>query len=581
MGDYSSNVIGNYLASCAINQPDELCAVYGDRRITWGQINDRVNRLAQALLKMGVKKDDKVTMMFHNCLEFIETNWAIQKVGAIPVPMNYRYTAREIEYQVTHSDSVIFILEDIWLDAVSQARPALRDIREFICSGPNRPDDMLDYEQVISEHEPIEPNVPTQMDDTCVMIYTGGTTGPSKGVMLSYGAHVDMFEAFYANMVLRVVQLDLSPEQRDSFARALAVPGTGLLLNIFRLGPIRKIMASQAAERLVRAVLRKLLTSTGLLKLNYGKKLGWMIPSLPLFHDASYQLLVLCSIVGNNVLYFTEGVSMNPEAVFKMIQKEAVMFMANVPTGWKKLADSPQIGNYDLSSMIIAATGAGVNPASLKKKMMEKLPGIIILDMFGQTEMTPITTMRIDISPDTLKDRSVGRSIVESKIVDEDGKEVAEGQIGEILYKSSTTMKGYYKDEEKTSESFVDGWFKGGDLGYLDEDGEIRVVERKNECISTGGEKIFPGEIEEILETHPMVEKACVIGVPDEEWGSTVRAVIMPKGNGKVSEQEIIDFCKDKMAGYKKPRSVVFSQDFPMSPVGKVLRAKIRENFGK
>ncbi len=175
----------------------------------------------------------------------------------------------------------------------------------------------------------------------------------------------------------------------------------------------------------------------------------------------------------------------------------------------------------------------------------------------------------------------MGNSIVETKVIDENGNEVARGTVGEICYKSSTVMKGYYKDDEKTREVLADGWFKSGDLGYIDETGEIRVVDRKKECINTGGEKVFPLEVEEIISKHPAVDTVCIIGVPDEEWGSQVRAVVQLKNGAQAAPEDIISFCRGKLAGYKIPKTVVFTEDIPFSPAGKLLRQKVRDSYGK
>jgi acyl-CoA synthetase (AMP-forming)/AMP-acid ligase II len=142
-------------------------------------------------------------------------------------------------------------------------------------------------------------------------------------------------------------------------------------------------------------------------------------------------------------------------------------------------------------------------------------------------------------------------------------------------------MKGYYKDEEKTREVLEDGWFRSGDLGFFDETGEIRTVDRKKECINTGGEKVFPLEVEEVLQTHPKVDTVCVIGVPDEEWGNTLRAVVQLREGEAMAEQEIKDFCSGELARYKIPRSVVFVEAIPLSPVGKMLRQQVRELYGQ
>jgi acyl-CoA synthetase (AMP-forming)/AMP-acid ligase II len=255
--------------------------------------------------------------------------------------------------------------------------------------------------------------------------------------------------------------------------------------------------------------------------------------------------------------------------------------MYNVPTGWKKLTAYPEAEKYDRSSLRLAFTGGGACPATLKKKILALFPNAMVLDAFGQTEMTPVTSFRLDADPEAIADRAVGRSIVEARVVDENGRDLGTGEVGEILYRSNTVMKGYYKDEGKTREVLADGWFRSGDLGFIDEAGEIRTVDRKKECINTGGEKVYPLEVEEVLHAHPAVEDVCVIGVPDEEWGQTVRAVVVLKAGAAASAEELITFCRRELAGFKVPRSVVFAGELPYSPVGKVLRQKIRELYGE
>jgi len=217
----------------------------------------------------------------------------------------------------------------------------------------------------------------------------------------------------------------------------------------------------------------------------------------------------------------------------------------------------------------------------LKKQILGLFPNAMIIDAFGQTEMTPVTSFRVDMDPEKMQERSVGKSIVEVKVVDENGDEMPRGEIGEILYRSNTVMKGYYKDEEKTREVMEDGWFRSGDMGYLDDNGEIRVVDRKKECINTGGEKVFPLEVEEVIGQHPKVVEVCIIGIPDEEWGHTIRAVVQLERGETLEGQDVRDFCRGKLAGYKIPRTVVFVDELPFSPAGKMLRGKVRELHGK
>ncbi len=580
MGKYSSNFMGNYMASCAQHNPDGIFFVYGDQRYSWKDVNDRANQMANALIRLGVKKGDKVSFMFHNRVEFLVSNYGVQKAGAVPVPMNYRFTAREIEYQANHSDSVVFLFEDLWEEPVIQAKPKLANVRHFICKGSETPPGMLDFDSVLSSEKPEEPEVETGPDDVAVMIYTGGTTGFPKGVMLTYGAHIKMYRYLFAQLIPTLAGIEMKPEVKARIKDALPLTGIGFGLFLFSNSLTKRVMISGPMQNLINKVLEKFLSDPDMLKRNYSNMVSWMTPSMPYFHDASYQLLLLAAFSGNLTVISPPGIKFQPGHVLSMIEREKPAFIANVPTGWKMLVDYPEIDKYDLSSVVMCATGGGVCPGSLKKKILEHFTGSMVIDMFGQTEMTPITTFRIDADPDKVKDRSVGKAILESKIVDENGTEVKPGQIGEIMYRTETSMKGYYKDDEKTSEVIKDGWFTSGDLGYYDDEGEIRVVERKKECITSGGEKIFPQEVEEVIEEHPKVKNVCIIGVPDETWGSAVRAVVQLNEGEKVEPEEIIRFCREKLAGYKCPKTVVFTDSFPISPVGKILRQKVRDMYG-
>jgi acyl-CoA synthetase (AMP-forming)/AMP-acid ligase II len=198
--------------------------------------------------------------------------------------------------------------------------------------------------------------------------------------------------------------------------------------------------------------------------------------------------------------------------------------------------------------------------------------------------MSPIVSVKLDGDVETVKDRSVGTMVagLEYKIVDDEGKEVPDGKIGELCYKSSTIMKEYYKDPEKTKKSMTeDGFFYSGDLAYRGEDGEVYIVDRKKSCINTGGEKVYALEVEECIMDHPKVKNCCVIGVPNDEWGNIVRAIVELHEGETATEEEIQDFCKGKIASFKKPRSVIFTEEFPISPVGKILRGKVQDKFGK
>ena len=576
-----SNFMGGYLSNCAKYNPNGLFMIYGDQRIGWGELNNRVNRLSNALLDLGVRKGDKVTIMFHNCPEFFESNYAIQKIGAIPVPMNYRFSEREIEYQTNHSDSIIFIFEDVWLDPVNAARPNLDKVKHFICAGKKCPEDMLGYEDLIDKHGEKEPEVEVTEDDICVICYTGGTTGLPKGVMLTYKNHVKLLETMLTSLIPRLPEIGISKESKSKIGSVLPIPGIARLIGLIETRPVRFLLGRPFTQRLVGGLIKRILGSPVLIRMGKRFEAKVMMPSFPLFHDAAYQLVILGPITGILTFVSPVNTSFDPDEVLNLIEKEKPIMLGNVPTGWKKLLDFSEIDKYDISSVLIATTGAGVNPGELKKKILKHFRGIFIVDVFGQTEMTPNTTIRIDTDSEKIKDRSIGKPIVRTRIISEIGNDVKPGEIGEIIYMSPTIMKGYYKDPEKTAEVIKDGWFYSGDLGYFDDDGDIRIVERKKECISSGGEKIFPYEIEEIMLTHPKVKEVCVIGVPDETWGNAVRAVIQLEKGNVADEMEIINWCRGTMAGYKKPKSVSFVESFPMTPVGKIQRVKVKEMYGK
>ena len=543
---------GEILAGMARFNPKGIAVTCGNTTITWQGLNERVNSLAGALKGLGIKKGDHAAILFHDCPEFIEANYALQKLGAVPIPINFRFVAREIEYQLTHSDSTVLIFEDLFLDETGKALKNCPAIRQTIClarDGRPVPEGMLDYEAAIASHPAIEPPACTTAEDVCTICYTGGTTGRPKGVVLTYSNFWNLAQSLFGDLIGR-----LACDEKVNFGRIIA----SLVHKPWLEAPLNRLMGFPKVRSFVSQNAPALLAKTT------GKAISPLLGRLIRF-------------------ILREGIHFDPAEVLETIARERPMVVLLVPTQWKMILDYPDIDRYDRRSVLVAMTGAGANPGSRKKQILEKFSNSIVVDVFGQTEMTPDTALRIDTSPETIKNKSVGRPLsgIKMRIVNEKGEDVPPGSTGEILYQSGTIMKGYYGEAEKTSEVIKDGWFLSGDLGYMDADGELIVVDRKGECISTGAEKVFPHEVEEIMALHEMIDSVCVIGVPDDTWGNIVRAVVVLKPGMATSEQEIISWCKDKMTGFKRPKSVVFADAFPMSPVGKVLRNKVREDYGK
>jgi len=267
-----------------------------------------------------------------------------------------------------------------------------------------------------------------------------------------------------------------------------------------------------------------------------------------------------------------------------------------VPTMLKRVIDDPDFTRYDLSSLKVITYGAAPMPFEVIHKAIQVMPWARFINAFGQTETaSTITTLSPEdhIIEGTEEEKakklkrltsSIGKPLpdVEVKIVDDEGKALPPLGVGEILAKGPRIMTGYWRDEQKTSQVMTgDGWLRTGDMGYIDEEGYVYLTGRMDDMIIRGGENISPEEVEDVLHSHPRVEEASVIGIPDVEWGQEVRAVVVLKRGETATPEEIMEHCRERLAGFKRPRSVVFVDALPRNPMGKVLRKKLREEYGK
>lgn len=642
---------------------DRVALVYGEKRITWRELNRRINRLGNALSHLGVKKGDKCALLFHNTPEFIETSLAIQGLGAVPVPLNYRYVKKELEYVLENSDAICFIFEINVLGMVQGLKARLKKIKSFIGKGDDLPEGILSYEGLIREHSDRDLKTEVDLDDLAVIIYTGGTTGLPKGVMLTYRNLESNQEALISYLLCllppveemglevyaknefqrrlldvlsstlasvkslfsepdladKVVVLELKPSGGYSLPRITVTTREGRMKAFTGMPPSYDLLiqASLGEEfrefselgiypytrkgklALIPRILQRALSGSTkiegkaelrsrLLRLSFrtpkDEEVVNMLAIPPLFHLASYAMWLGFWLLQRGSVVLADSPSFDPQEALELIEKEKITWVFMVPAMWKRFLEDPGMEKFDLSSVRVALTGAALLPGKYKKRMLEVFPNALVLDAFGQTEMAPITTIKVDGETSGVRDRSVGKLLsgLELRIVNDKGEEVKVGEVGELWYRGPTVMKGYYKDEEKSRQVIdPEGWFRSGDLAYRGEDGEIYTVERKGECINTGGEKVFPLEVEEIIQRHPQVAEICVIGVPDEKWGEAVRAVIVLQEGAEATETEIIEWCRGQMASYKKPKSIIFAQSLPLSPAGKIQRAQVKNTYGK
>ncbi|MCR1832960.1 long-chain fatty acid--CoA ligase [Oceanobacillus caeni] len=292
--------------------------------------------------------------------------------------------------------------------------------------------------------------------------------------------------------------------------------------------------------------------------------------SVPQFHIAGLLLTMLtCLTSGKTVIHR----DFNPVNVLSTVEKEEINILFLVPAMWNFLLQVSNINEYDLSSVKVTSTGAAITPLEVKKRMLKTFPNAILIDNFGQSETTATTTS--NSGEDALrKTDSVGKPYlnVEIRIVDESMNDVLIGEVGEIVYRGPTVMKEYYKNPEATEEAFKGGWFHSGDLVKMDEEGFIYVVDRKKNMIISGGENIYPAEIEEILYQMPEILECAVIGIPDKDWGESVKAIVVTKPNHTLTAEQVIDYCKQHLASYKKPKMVKFIDELPRNASGKVLK---------
>ncbi len=503
--------------------PDKTAIVFEDKRYTFSQLSERVNRLANGLLKLGIKKGDRVSFLQVNCNQCVETYFAVAKTGAIYLPLNFRAKEKELTYMLNSAEAATLIVGERYIPMIKSIQPELKHLKNLI-SIENKHDDMLYYEDIIASSPADEVVTEIDEDDTTMLMYTAGTTGFPKGVMLSHNS-------FSVYVLENVTPPDPEADERN-------------------------------------------------------------ILTVPLYHVAGIQAM-MAAIYGGRTLVMER--QFEAKEWMELVEREKANRAMMVPTMLKQLMDHPDFSKHDLSSLKVITYGAAPMPIPVIKKALEVFPGVSFINAFGQTETASTIT---SLSPEdhiisgTEEEKekklkrlaSIGKpmSDVEMKVVDEDGNALPPGEVGEILARGPRVMTGYWRDEEKTKKTIdKDGWVHTGDVGYVDEDGYYFLAGRSSDMIIRAGENISPEELENVIRTHPKVEDVAVIGVPDETWGEEPRAIVILKKGVKATEEEIMEHCRENLASFKRPRSVVFVDDLPRNPMGKVIKRELRDKYGK
>jgi long-chain acyl-CoA synthetase len=495
--------------------PNGLAIVCGERRRNWREIGDRVARLASAIRALGAKDGDRVAVLSMNSDRYLELYLAVGWAGAVIVPLNIRWSPLENEDAMRDCRAEILFVDKAFAavgTTLAKANPGLKLV--YADDGETSAG-MENYEALITQSQPIA-DAMRKRDDLAGIFYTGGTTGRSKGVMLSHG---------------------------------------NLMANAFN------------------ALSEGLWPSTTI-----------YLHAAPMFHLANGAAMysVLLS-GGSNVVI--QGFT--PEGVATAIQKERATDVLLVPTMIQMFVDHPTIGDYDLSSLKRIAYGASVISDAVLMRAMKALPHVEFTQAYGMTELSPIATLlhwkeHIGDGRAKGRHRGAGRAAFgcEVKIVDADDKVLPSGTVGEIAVRGDNVMMGYWERPEETAKAVIDGWMHTGDGGYMDEDGFVYVVDRVKDMIISGGENVYSAEVENALAQHPSVAQCAVIGIPSERWGEQVHAIVVARPGATATPDELMDFCKTLIAGYKCPRSVEVAQiPLPLSGAGKILKRELRKPY--
>ncbi|HOP84841.1 MAG TPA: long-chain-fatty-acid--CoA ligase [Syntrophorhabdaceae bacterium] len=516
---YNIGTYADIIYRNALLYPDKEVFIYGEKRLTFSNFNARVNRLVHLLQSMNLKKGDKIGILSWNCIECTEITGAAMKGGFVVVPFNPRFQINELDYIIHDSQvKVIFTGKEL-IPIVLMLKEKFSGI-EFISLEEKSPE-MSFYDELINNFTDAEPDVDVTEDDPFIIFYTSGTTGIPRGAIYT---HYKKLEE----------------------ARTKAI-----------LGGLRH------------------------------DNIHVMI--LPLFHIGGWSHFWTFFMVGGTNIIMPNR-SFDPAATLKVIEKERATDIHIVPTQLAMFLSLPDVEKYDLSSLKQIWYAASPMPLELLKKGMARF-GPVFGQGYGQTESGP------DISILPLEDHKViykseeeqkilascGQPClwVHARIVDDKGADVEPYQVGEIIVKSKSVMVGYWNKPDYTKETIVNSWLHTGDMGYYDEKGYMYIVDRKKDLIISGGENVYPREVEEILYKHPSVMEAAVIGVPDEKWVERVHAVVVLKKGAQVTADEIINFCKERIAKYKAPRSVEFVDALPKNPQGKILKRELRARYVK
>ena len=500
--------------------PDRVAIHFDNSEITYAELQERVNALANGMAAQGVGSGDRVAIMQVNTPQNIELYFAAAQLDAIYVPINFRAKSEELLQMLEIVQPGMLFIGERYLPLVADSA-GLAPEQVIVLDG-EATGGRTAYRDLVADAITDQLNFPEAGDeDTTVIMFTSGTTSVPKGVMLTH-------DSFASYLLATVTPAD--PDEEE----------TNLL-------------------------------------------------TVPMYHIAGLQAALAAVYGGRTLVVMRQFDSVDWMTAVQSHRANRAML---VPTMLKQLMDHPRFDEFDLSSLDVITYGAAPMPVDVIRQAIQKFPTARFINAFGQTETASTITMLPpedhvleggdeEVEKKLKRLASIGKPLddVEVRIVDEDGESVPVGEVGEIVARGSRMMRGYWQQEEATQDSLRSGWVYTGDLGYWDEDDYIYLAGRAKDFIKRGGEMVSPEEVEQVLLSHPRVDDAAVIGVADLEWGEEVRAVVV-RGGEEITEDELIQYCHERLAGYKRPRSVIFIDELPRNVMGKVMKRDLRDQYG-
>jgi len=510
--------LGDVLVANATERADkEAFQTLDGRSVTFAEFNRRVNRLSSSVDARGLKHGDRVAILSKNRPEYVET-YGLAKSGVVVVPLNWRLTASELAKLIQHSEPKLLVVDEQHRALVDSIRADLTSVKNFVVLG-EKSVGWESYEMLVADGADAEPKRKAEPEDVLCLIYTSGTTGAPKGVAITHAGALGNCRTS-ANEMLR-----LTPDDK-----------TMAVMPLFHVG-------------------------------------GMWYHLFPSFATGCTTVLLS---------------DFDPAVVLKELEAREISNVHLVPTMIGALLAHPNVVNADLSKVRLLFYAASSMPAELLRRAMEAFPKCGFAQAYGSTEAGVVSVLGPE---DHERARQAeGEHLLKScgkpftghavRLVDDAQTTLELGSVGEIEVHSPDHMKGYWLNDEATEKALRDGWLKTGDLGYFDAEGYLYIIDRKNDMVVTGGENVFPTEVEGYLFQDPDVLEAAVFGVPDPQWVERVVAAVVLKPGVQVTEEELIRRLRTQLAAYKCPKDIHFVSTLPKSAVGKVLRKELRKQWG-